>query len=379
METPPYLGNQKLYSKKRPERPSWLHLVLVFSLSVNAYYLFFASSTEIIQPEKQEVSPQAKLSPPEQDLSQEQEMAMDEALIAEEAKAKANPLMVQRVSFTTADQMGGEQAYALHVKIKNSLTYTFCKVITKEQGCNSLSAHVGRLLAWYFDINSKMRKGDSLGIIYQEVAGGERFKVLNLVYQSSYFNKTFEANFYKDPGSSFGAYYDKDGREISKRIVDSQSPIREYIEITSLPGDFRKKQRKGHSGTDFKADVGTPVYASFEGKVTRTNWNRRANGYCIEIDHPREGVKTLYLHLSRVKVKRGAYVKQGDLIAESGNTGRTFAPHLHFEMQHRKNKKRIYNPFNFKHFESYYRKISEANLDGFQQRLRYYRSILQTS
>jgi murein DD-endopeptidase MepM/ murein hydrolase activator NlpD len=224
-----------------------------------------------------------------------------------------------------------------------------------------------------------MRKGDSLSIIYQEVSGEERFKVLNLVYESSFFNKTFEANYYKDPGSTYGAYYDKHGREIAKRIVDRQTPIREYIEITSLPGDFRKKQRRGHSGTDFKADVGTPIFASFEGKVTRTNWNTRSNGYCIEIDHPREGVKTLYLHLSRVKVKKGTYVKQGDLIAESGNTGRTFAPHLHFEIKHRNNKRRIYSPFNFKHFESYNRKIPEAHLDGFQQRLRYYQSILKSS
>ena len=379
METPPYLEKQKLYSKKSPERPSWLHLVLVLSLGLNGYYLFLAGADEVVQQEKPEVSQQAKLSPPKQAISQEQEMAMDEALIAEEARAKEKLLKVQRVSFTTADKMGGQQVHALHVNIKNSLTYTFCKVITKDQGCNSLSAHVGRLLAWFFDINSKMRKGDSLSLIYQEVPGEERFKVLNLVYESSFFNKTFEANYYKDPGSAYGAYYDKHGREIAKRIIDRQSPIREYSEITSLPGDFRKKQRRGHSGTDFKADVGTPVFASFEGKVTRTNWNTRANGYCIEIDNPRKGVKTLYLHLSRVKVKKGTYVKQGDLIAESGNTGRTFAPHLHFEIKHRSNKRRIYSPFSFKHFESYNRKISEANLDGFQKRLQYYSAILQSS
>jgi murein DD-endopeptidase MepM/ murein hydrolase activator NlpD len=333
----------------------------------------------VVQQDKPEVSQQAKLSPPKQALSQKQEMAMDEALIAEEAREKEKLLKVQRVSFVTADKMDGQPAHVLHVNIKNSLTYTFCKVITQDQGCNSLSAHVGRLLAWFFDINSQMRKGDSLSLIYQEVPGEERFKVLNLIYHSSYNNKTFEANYYKDPGSAYGSYYDKNGREIAKRIIDRQSPIREYIEITSLPGDFRKKQRLGHSGTDFKADVGTPVFASFDGKVTRTNWNTRANGYCIEIDHPRKGVKTLYLHLSRVKVKKGTYVKQGDLIAESGNTGRTFAPHLHFEIKHRNNKRRIFSPFSFKHFESYNRKISAANLDGFQKRRQYYSSILQSS
>jgi murein DD-endopeptidase MepM/ murein hydrolase activator NlpD len=385
----PYLENQKLHSRKRPERPSWLHFVLVISLGLNVYYLLIVSPAEMAPLGKVEVSQQAELSSPKQEVSQEPVMAMDEALIAKEEKAKAgttrkatvqgNSLKVQQASFTTADHMGGEQAHALHVNIKNSLTYTFCKVITKEQGCNSLSAHVGRLLTWFFDINSKMRKGDSLTVIYQEVSGNERFKVLNLVYESAYFHKTFAASYYQEPGSSFGAYYDNAGREIAKRIIDRQTPIREYIEITSLPGEFRKNQRRGHSGTDFKANVGTPIFASFEGKVTRTNWNTRANGYCIEIDHPREGVKTLYLHLSKVKVKKGTYVKQGEMIAESGNTGRTFAPHLHFEIKHRKNKDRIYSPFNFKHFKSYNRTISAAHQDGFQKRLQYYNSILKSS
>ena len=136
------------------------------------------------------------------------------------------------------------------------------------------------------------------------------------------------------------------------RIINAEAPIKDYIEITSLPGDYRKGRFLGHRGTDFKADIGTPVYSSFGGKVIRRNWNTRVNGYCLEIDHPKKGVVTRYLHLSRVLVKPGNFVKQGQRIGDSGNTGRSFAPHLHYEVQQRSGKKKFIHPFksNTHHF-----------------------------
>jgi murein DD-endopeptidase MepM/ murein hydrolase activator NlpD len=145
-----------------------------------------------------------------------------------------------------------------------------------------------------------------------------------------------------------------------------------------LPGDFRKKAG-GHSGTDFKAEVGTPIYSGFDGKVLRANWNVHANGYCVEIDHPKLGIKTIYLHLSRVKVKRGQTIKAGQQIAESGNTGRTFAPHLHYEMQNRNNKKTIYNPFTSKYHKSYTRNIPPQHQQAFQKTVNLYNSMIKGS
>ena len=176
----------------------------------------------------------------------------------------------------------------------------------------------------------------------------------------------------------YGGYFDRKGKEIAQRIADKQSPIADYIEITSLPGDFRKG-RRGHSGTDFKAEVGAPVRSTFDGRITRTSWNVRANGYCIEIDHPGQGIKTRYLHLSRVLVKRGQYIKQGEVIAQSGNTGRTFAPHLHYEVLNRGKKKTIYNPFDFKYHKTYHREISSQETSDYQRVVRLYDSTLQQS
>ena len=163
----------------------------------------------------------------------------------------------------------------------------------------SFAAYLARLLVWFLDVNKEMRNGDGLNVVYERLDNEGKFKILQLIYKSSFLKKTIEANFYKEQGMKYGGYFDRNGKEITQRIVKKQSPIDEYVEIVSLPGDFRKG-RRGHSGTDFKAEVGTPIRSTFDGRVRRANWNLRANGYCIEIVHPSQKIKTRYLHLSRV-------------------------------------------------------------------------------
>jgi murein DD-endopeptidase len=272
----------------------------------------------------------------------------------------------------------GKAVHILHFKIKNSLNYTVCKTLTRENGCAALSAHLGRLMAWFMDIKKNMRNGDSMNVVYQKIESPEQFEILKFSYNSQFFGKVFEAFYFDKFDQGNGGYFDSAGNEIAKRIVESQSPIRNYIAVTSLPGEFRKKAG-GHSGTDFKAEIGTPIYSGFDGTVLRTNWNVRVNGYCVEIDHQKLGIKTLYLHLSRVKVKRGQTIKAGQQIAESGNTGRTFAPHLHYEIQNRKNKKLIYNPFTSKYHKSYTRKIPPQHQQAFQKNVNLYNSMIKES
>ena len=288
--------------------------------------------------------------------------------------------VIKPVSYTVPSEktLEGKATHTLSFKVKSSLNYTVCKILTRENGCAALSAHLGRLMAWFMDIKKSMRNGDSLNVVYQKLEGPAQFEILKLSYKSQFFDKTFEAFYFDEFDQGNGGYFDSAGNEIAKRIVEAQSPIRHYIAITSLPGDFRKKAG-GHSGTDFKAEVGTPIYSGFDGKVLRANWNVRANGYCVEIDHPKLGIKTLYLHLSRVKVKRGQTIKAGQQIAESGNTGRTFAPHLHYEIQNRKNQKAIYNPFISKYHKSYTRNIPPQHQQAFQKTVNLYNSMIKES
>ena len=100
------------------------------------------------------------------------------------------------------------------------------------------------------------------------------------------------------------------------------------------------KIKKFHAGVDFSAPQGTPIYASGGGTVLKTNRSRRGYGNTVTIDHG-YGYSTFYAHIKDIKVKKGEKVTRGQIIATVGNTGKSTAPHLHYEV--RKNKRTI-NP-----------------------------------
>ena len=97
---------------------------------------------------------------------------------------------------------------------------------------------------------------------------------------------------------------------------------------------YRKRPTKGastyHKGVDWAVSTGTPVYASSGGTVVKASWGS-GYGNVVYINHP-DGKQTRYGHLSKILVTVGQKVKQGDLIAKSGNTGVSTGPHLHFEI-----------------------------------------------
>lgn len=115
------------------------------------------------------------------------------------------------------------------------------------------------------------------------------------------------------------------------------------------------KARKLHRGMDFTAPKGTPIYATGDGKVKRADNNSSGYGKHIRIDHG-YGYVTLYGHLSKYNVKKGQKVKRGDLIGFVGSTGRSEAPHLHYEVW--KDEDRI-NPINF-----YYGSLSAEEFEN---------------
>lgn len=90
------------------------------------------------------------------------------------------------------------------------------------------------------------------------------------------------------------------------------------------------KVRKMHRGIDFSAPIGTPIYATGDGviKVIKTTY---ASGNMIKLDHG-FGYVTMYLHMSKFNVKKGQKVKRGEIIGFVGNTGKSTAPHLHYEV-----------------------------------------------
>ncbi|PHQ28333.1 M23 family metallopeptidase [Leeuwenhoekiella nanhaiensis] len=119
------------------------------------------------------------------------------------------------------------------------------------------------------------------------------------------------------------------------------------------------KERKFHYGMDFTAPRGTPVYATGDGVVERADNNATGYGNHIRVDHG-YGYVSLYAHLYKYNVRPGQKVKRGDLIGFVGSTGRSEAPHLHYEIF--KDGERI-NPINF-----YYGNLSPEEFDVILQK-----------
>lgn len=117
------------------------------------------------------------------------------------------------------------------------------------------------------------------------------------------------------------------------------------------------KIRKFHKGMDFTAPVGTPIFASGNGTVIRSE--RSATfGNVVYIDHG-YGYKTIYAHMSKIKSRKGQKVKRGDLIGYVGNSGRSVSAHLHYEVH--KNDRAL-NPINF-----YYGDLTPAEFLAMQK------------
>ena len=103
------------------------------------------------------------------------------------------------------------------------------------------------------------------------------------------------------------------------------------------------KTRKMHYGMDYSAKVGTEIYATGDGVISKVKRSKRGYGNYVKINHG-FGYETLYAHMSKYIVKKGQKVKRGEVIGYVGNTGISTAPHLHYEV--RKDNKKI-NPVNF--------------------------------
>lgn len=131
-----------------------------------------------------------------------------------------------------------------------------------------------------------------------------------------------------------------------KKILDHTPSIRPSAGYLSrgfgIKIDPFTGRRQPHLGIDLATDIGTPVYATADGRVSFVGRDRGL-GRMIRINHL-FGYITVYAHLSQVKVKRGEHVKRGEVIGAVGNTGYSTGPHLHYEVRFRGQPK---NPLNY--------------------------------
>ena len=128
---------------------------------------------------------------------------------------------------------------------------------------------------------------------------------------------------------------DSQHRATLMQLIPNGSPV-EYKGITSKFG-YRThptlKKREFHRGTDMRAKMSTPVYATADAIVEWSGYHKKSGfGNLVILEHM-YGFKTYYGHLKKTVVKSGQFVKKGTLIAFTGNTGMSSGPHLHYEMR----------------------------------------------
>jgi murein DD-endopeptidase MepM/ murein hydrolase activator NlpD len=197
---------------------------------------------------------------------------------------------------------------------------------------DSVAVQVAEIFASDIDFRRDLRQGDRFSVVYESLeADGETLRAGRVLSAEFVNNGTnHEAVWFGENGAR-GAYYGFDGQ--SSRRAFLASPL-EFSRVSSGYGmRFHPVlgRNRAHLGVDYAAPTGTPVRTIADGVVSFAGW-QRGYGNVIEVSH-RDNKSTLFAHLSRISVKKGQRVEQGEFIGAVGSTGMSTGPHLHFEFR----------------------------------------------
>jgi len=241
----------------------------------------------------------------------------------------------------------------VHAAVSENLAHTF--QVAAPEHADVLAAVYARLFFWDLNLRRDLQKGDELSVVYSW--DGQLAHIPAATYTSHSLGKTLHAYRFQATGDDFPSWWDEDGQEVARRLNDG--PLDTYEQVTSLIRD-----RPNHKGMDFKTPEGTLVHAPKIAVVTRTNWNTRFNGDCIELRYG-DGTIAKFLHLSKVEVRPGQHVCARQTIGLSGNTGHSTAPHLHYQLEQGE---RVIDPVDY--HGTYRRTLPAQDRPGFEAEVR---------
>ncbi len=198
---------------------------------------------------------------------------------------------------------------------------------------DSVASQMADIFAGDIDFHRALRKGDRFAVVYESLeADGEVLRTGRVVSAEFVNNgKTHQAFWFKEPGAKNGGYYNADG--VSLRRAYLASPLA----FSRMTSGFKMRFHpilqtwRAHLGVDYAAPTGTPVRSVGQGIVDVAG-NQGGFGNVVMVKHA-GGQTTVYAHLSRIHVKRGQSVMQGQTLGLVGATGWATGPHLHFEFR----------------------------------------------
>lgn len=187
-------------------------------------------------------------------------------------------------------------------------------------------ATIKRIFRKQINVN-KLRKGDKFRVLFTGVSTSS---LISAVQIQTAGGKKFESFMNPEDRNYYGENEYTPTAGVFRRF-----PLSGSIQVNSQFDPQRRhpvtRRISPHNGVDFKAKIGTPVYAPADGVVSFSGYQRAA-GYYIIVRHA-NNYSTVYMHLSKTEVKRDQKVRVGQVIARTGNTGRTTGPHLHYEVR----------------------------------------------
>jgi murein DD-endopeptidase MepM/ murein hydrolase activator NlpD len=214
--------------------------------------------------------------------------------------------------------------------IAGALNGSLSETLANEKVDPALASKIAKIYAWSIDF-FKLQKGDKFGLTFTEryindtiYDGVDSLKAAFFEYKGK---NIYAFPFTPDGSSGKQQYYDEEGKTLKNFFL--KAPLK-FINITSRYTKNRfhpvQKRWKAHNGTDYAAPTGTPIMTTAAGFVEQAGYTT-GNGNFVKVKHDRM-YATQYLHMSKIVVRRGQRVTQGQVIGKVGSTGLATGPHV---------------------------------------------------
>ena len=214
--------------------------------------------------------------------------------------------------------------------IASALNGSLSETLERKKVDASLATQIAKVYAWSIDF-FKLQKGDKFAITFTEryindsiYDGVEDFEAAFFEYKGK---KIYAFPFQQNPTLGKTDYFDEEGKALKNFFL--KAPLK-FINITSryTKNRFHPVQHiwKAHNGTDYAAPNGTPIMSTASGVVEQTGFTA-GNGNFVKVKH-NNSYATQYLHMSKILVRRGQAITQGQIIGKVGSTGLATGPHV---------------------------------------------------
>ena len=243
-----------------------------------------------------------------------------------------------RINFTVVDLRDSVVAYTDKRKVKyvervaSGIIKSSLSEAILDQGIDyNVTNNLSEVYAWTIDF-FRLQKGDKFKVIYKEKYINDSIYAGAGPIEAAFFEHNtrpiYAFAYESDSLKNVVDYFDENANNLRRTF------LRAPVKFSRISSRYNLKRRiryygyklKPHKGTDYAAPIGTPIVATADGTVTEST-RRGGNGKYVKIRH-NATYSTQYLHMKNQKVKKGEFVRQGEVIGWIGMTGNTGGPHV---------------------------------------------------